>query len=120
MNPCEHMDGLDMDLAHAAEEIESLRAAIEQYEAAEPFAWRYYQQGFWHFTDEKREWYNGVNVEEVIPLYTHHAPAVPEGWQLVPKEPTEEMRNAFANGTIGFDRLTSNAYRAMLSAAPKP
>ena len=29
MNPCEHMDGLDMDLAHAAEEIESLRAELE-------------------------------------------------------------------------------------------
>ena len=35
----------------------------------EPVAWHYLQQGFWHYTDEKRDWYDGVNVEEVVPLY---------------------------------------------------
>ena len=91
------------------EAITNLRAAIEQYEAAEPCRQNP------HYAGPRQ-----CNRGTVGCTQPHPAPAVPEGWQLVPKEPTEEMRNAFANGTIGFDRLTSNAYRAMLKAAPAP
>lgn len=63
------------------------------------------------------------------------AATVPEGWQLVPKEPTEEMCEV---SHIGVDVCTgiatvnpgeyysiwgkdaANVYRAMLAAAPKP
>jgi len=44
-------------------------------------------------------------------------PTIPEGWQLVPKEPTPEMLNAaswYAPGVMCRD------YRRMLAAAPKP
>lgn len=40
-----------------------------------------------------------------------------EGWQLVPKEPTEQMKYAFHHGATGFFR---DSYSAMLDAAPKP
>lgn len=44
--------------------------------------------------------------------------AIPDGWQLVPKEPTPEMMQA------GFDvrggHMYGATYRAMLAAAPKP
>jgi len=49
--------------------------------------------------------------------------AIPEGWALVPKEPTEEMLRA---PWLNIDELTSfklktshSYYKAMLAAAPK-
>jgi len=47
-----------------------------------------------------------------LPIY---APHVPEGWQLVPKEPTPDMIEAARNTDFKVA-----AYRAMLSAAPRP
>ena len=41
----------------------------------------------------------------------------PEGWQLVPVEPTEEMLDAGYFTNHGANR---GIYRAMLAAAPKP
>lgn len=54
-------------------------------------------------------------------LFTRPAPAadlVPEGWKMVPVEPTEEM---IAAGDQFMDGLSSlgNAYYAMLAAAPE-
>lgn len=44
--------------------------------------------------------------------------SVPEGWQLVPVEPTQWM---LAVGEEGFeDRSVSGIWRRMLAAAPKP
>ena len=42
---------------------------------------------------------------------------VPEGWQLVPVEPTIEMVQAATHKSVGFG--TRAAYQAMLAAAPK-
>ena len=52
-----------------------------------------------------------------VPLYLHPAP-IPEGWQLVPKEPTENMikLGAYAERYSGVYGI----YKAMLAAAPKP
>lgn len=60
-----------------------------------------------------------------IPLFTRPAPAVslaelvPDGWQLVPVEPTEEMIAAADQFMDGLSRL-SDAYEAMLAAVPTP
>ena len=43
---------------------------------------------------------------------------VPDGWQLVPEEPTLEMVRAATHSAVGFG--TRAAYQAMLAAAPKP
>ena len=43
---------------------------------------------------------------------------IPEGWQLVPVEPTLEMISAATRDSVGFG--TRAAYKAMLAAAPKP
>lgn len=40
---------------------------------------------------------------------------IPEGWQLVPKEPTDEMFNAAWGAKNPYI-----AYQAMLAAAPEP
>lgn len=56
-------------------------------------------------------------------LYTS-APTIPEGWRLVPIEPTPEMINAAcdcqdADPEDGCESETYHGYKAMLSAAPK-
>ena len=43
---------------------------------------------------------------------------VPDGWKLVPLEPTLEMRKACDNGPGAMVLTNSEIYRAMLSAAP--
>ena len=65
-----------------------------------------------------------------IPLYLHPAP-IPEGWQLVPKEPTKEMSDVFWSAYIPApDGMAQSCsfedfhdfrymYKAMLAAAPK-
>ncbi|ELQ6126721.1 hypothetical protein R2255_003753 [Cronobacter dublinensis] len=57
----------------------------------------------------------------IKPLYTvPPAPVVPEGWKLVPVEPTKEMvaKMRYHNG--GYDKHIKNGYAAMLAAAPEP
>ena len=61
----------------------------------------------------------------VTPLYP--APpsvAVPEGWKLVPVEPTPEMREAFHDANEEWEDGGLNSpdhqYQAMLAAAPSP
>lgn len=67
----------------------------------------------------------GKRLEEAITeLHDEAAPAVsltemvPEGWKLVPFEPTEEMIAAGDQFMDGLSRL-GDAYEAMLAAAPE-
>lgn len=57
---------------------------------------------------QERYWFEGE------PLYLRQAP-IPEGWKLVPIEPTEEMVEAAIDRADGV----RNGYRAMLAAAPE-
>lgn len=50
------------------------------------------------------------------PLYLAPRPAIPAGWQLVPKEPTPEMVKA---GNIG-QGFSKDALKAAIAAAPEP
>lgn len=59
-----------------------------------------------------------------IPIYAAppiQAVTVPDGWQLVPVELTDTMRDAWDSAPIGDDDDLNmqNAYRAMIAAAPK-
>ena len=49
------------------------------------------------------------------------APSVPEGWKLVPIEPTQEMRDAWELAPVCeyADAVFRYAYREMLAAAPE-
>lgn len=47
-------------------------------------------------------------------------PEVPEGWQLVPKEPTHAMFTAFHNGHSVEGGTFDSGYAAMLAAATPP
>lgn len=61
-----------------------------------------------------------MNWRDQIPLYTRPAipgrVALPDGWRMVPVEPTEKMRKAGSQHT----GAVSATYRDMLSAAPTP
>lgn len=46
---------------------------------------------------------------------------VPEGWQVVPVEPTEAILDVlYDNGIDEHDEYLRNVYRAMLASAPRP
>ena len=54
-------------------------------------------------------------------LYTAPpAPSVPDGWKLVPVEPTPEMMRSGANVPLNKAARHNAVYRAMLAAAPTP
>lgn len=64
----------------------------------------------------------GATLAGTIPLYTHPQPAqqgsVPEGWKLVPVEPTKEMRDAAQDAFEHGVMITyQGLYRAMIAAA---
>lgn len=51
-------------------------------------------------------------------LQAGNSPVTPDGWQLVPKEPTEAMNKAGWAAINEHDEINP-AYRAMLAAAPQ-
>ena len=95
--------------------IYNLRAAIEQMEKVEPVAWVHSR---W-LSDHSRKVGNVVSETQVsgyAPIYT--APVTPEGWQLVPKKMTDEMR------VVALLMLTNchsveESYADLLAAAPE-
>ena len=89
--------------------------------------------------------YTGRTIERVVSYVSNYEqqsgfvvlglkqPQLPEGWQLVPVEPTPEMRlagvaaqseklkrYALAGSLPPIDHGMPDAYSAMLAAAPKP
>lgn len=86
---------------------------------SEPVAWTWQHLKQWYVTnDEERArelaW-DGVKVEQ---LYRHAqpVPVVPDGYVMVPKEPTEEMLQASYREAAVY---SPTAYRAMIAAAPQ-
>lgn len=99
--------------------ITNLRAAIEQAEKVEPVAWRLYKGGELYALRHKKDDRGAYYTWE--PLYTHPAP-IPEGWQLVPVEPTPEMLAASWETDLkatDINTVRKELYQAMLAAAPK-
>ena len=60
----------------------------------------------------------GVRVDHSVDA--NKMVAAPEGWQLVPVEPTEDMRLAMATHGVKHLEWAGDVYAAMLAAAPKP
>ncbi|HBQ3392409.1 TPA: DUF551 domain-containing protein [Klebsiella pneumoniae] len=85
---------------------------------SEPVAWRRFQEtpsdgGYWILYDYK------PNCSGVEPLYRHaQQPVVPDGYVMVPKEPTDEMLAAAKEWT-GLTSTAEVVYIKMLAAAPQ-
>ncbi|PLC60065.1 hypothetical protein B9P82_27100 [Citrobacter sp. L55] len=61
---------------------------------------------------------NGWNACRAAMLQAGNSPVTPDGWQLVPKEPTAAMNKAGWDAMNEHDAINPT-YRAMLAAAPK-
>ncbi|HEY6021966.1 MAG TPA: hypothetical protein VIY48_19515 [Candidatus Paceibacterota bacterium] len=94
--------------------------------SAEPVAWMLWQPfgGKPQFiTDQQMAAAYEMRVDlSVTPLYTH--PRIPEGWVMVPKDPTQDMYEAGnSSGFTGYNGAyyvdPGAAYLAMVAAAPK-
>lgn len=72
---------------------------------------------------EPGDWYQrspgDKGVKKWTPLYkVQPAASSPDGWKLVPIEPTQRMIDAHTEGMVSGG--ATRAYRAMLAAAPAP
>lgn len=66
--------------------------------------------------EECRE--NGTDID-ITPLYTTPpAASAPDGWKLVPLDPTQRMIDAHTEGMVSGG--ATRAYRDMLATAPAP
>ena len=68
----------------------------------------------WNLTEEERDDLDNL-VSRIVAVVKTEAQAVPEGFVLVPKEPTEEMMFAGYESKEKTDNLKIN-YRAMVEA----
>ncbi|MGV3982888.1 hypothetical protein ACV8T2_24670, partial [Citrobacter freundii] len=71
----------------------------------------------WLAHDFVRMW-EGWNACRAAMLQAGNSPVTPDGWQLVPKEPTEAMNKAGWAAMNEHDAINPT-YRAMLAAAPQ-
>ncbi|WP_449489537.1 hypothetical protein [Yersinia pseudotuberculosis] len=98
-------------------EVAALARIALAAKRAEPVAWEV--KGILCHSKEEADSYVG----EPVPLYEApqlNSPEIPEGWKLVPIEPTRQMMSQghFAMG--GTDRgKFMRIYQAMLAAAPE-
>jgi len=115
-------------LAEANEKLASsiekrVRRELESGQG-EPVAWLYEHKagdGEEILSDVKWKGSQRAYYEET-PLY-ESAPHIPDGWVLVPKEPTEKMLRAgqsFQGEHVYASHEVANIYRDMLEAAHKP
>lgn len=68
-------------------------------------------------TDVDEAWARGFNDCRAAMLQAGNAPAIPDGYVMVPVEPTEEMNKAGWAAMNEHDAINPT-YRAMLAAAP--
>lgn len=68
----------------------------------------------------KSAWPGQYRIYHVQAAWDAYQAAVPEGWQMVPKEPTGEMIDEARDHHESHHYLPYSLYKAMLSAAPKP
>lgn len=140
------------ELHYWTDDLRTLVALLEGMVQAEPFAWAvrdtnplFPEPGPWNIFYQTDEPYIAWTHHEKVPLYVHPAPQPqpaqpPEGWRLVPVEPTEEMVDAgcdvdaraevvkkFAaksgvldpESWVSAGEVLAVQYRAMLAASPE-
>lgn len=115
------------DYAALLRERESAKAAVtdeifEAFDAAQTKAMGEYEMQQYHAGKESHlvnalDFATRAALEAVAPMLA--SARVPDGWQLVPVEPSVEMIDAGLCGCMDND-VTVCVYKSMLAAAPKP
>ena len=126
--------GWEKKCARLEQERDELRAKVEAMEQQEPVAWLHETRRDSDVVTDavKHVWGKavvGALAAYSIPLYpapgAQPAPSVPEGWKLVPIEPTEKMINeGTCAATLPGPRYIDSAcakqcWEYMLAAAPE-
>ena len=62
---------------------------------------------------------DGWNACRAAMLQAGNSPVIPEGYVMVPKEPTSEMVKKMRYHVGSYDRNIKDGYKAMLAAAPQ-
>lgn len=114
----------DAEMDGVAMALDALR---EELARQEPVA-KVHSDGYWTTAADGRAFSDRVQREATVNVYAAPQPAqVPDGWRLVPVEPTDDMCEAAwdsdAADYVGEHKRihsASMAYKAMLSAAPQP
>jgi len=132
----ESWKGLAQQFGNELDTVRAKIAAMEQQKPARlvtPTAYRWRYRG-------AVKWQYGELTEEVARLAKEHnhevqalgilpgaqnVPSVPDGWKLMPIEPTQEMINHVIDERLealvaGKEHTFIDIYKAMLAAAPKP
>lgn len=129
-------DVSDPAKTEAFDAIVKIRARVAELEAAGVLELEQYDAGFLSdFGGGNVGWWQDYMRSELerahdfyqSQVYPQQTPArqVPEGWQLVPVEPAEEMRlhaqdYLAKEGMVVSDWLIDTVYKEMLSACPSP
>lgn len=69
--------------------------------------------------NKQREWPEPKDGEPRLHIKGQPAPVVPDGYVMVPKEPTSEMVKKMRYHVGSYDRNIKDGYKAMLAAAPQ-
>ncbi|MBZ7331007.1 hypothetical protein FMJ13_03695 [Klebsiella michiganensis] len=69
--------------------------------------------------DWKGTFRSGWDACRAAALKAGNSPVIPEGYVMVPKEPTSEMVKKMRYHVGGYDRNIKEGYKAMLAAAPQ-
>lgn len=105
-----------VEMGRLCAQCDALRAELDALKSQEPVAWLI----DWADEPDLGHYFSESAVDEDSgrsrPLFLHPVPAsVPEGWQLVPIEPTQEMLDA-----TSWPNCAGTDYKKMLAAAPRP
>ena len=111
----------NVGLHHLKGHNDALRAELDALKSQNPVAMvvdnKTEEGGMEWLLMESDSQYRNLDFGE--PLYARPVPAIPEGYALVPVEPTDEMKEAGRKelGALYGRHGAANCYKAMISAA---
>lgn len=80
-----------------------------------------HDDGYWTWKNRANAPHESNYAGWRMDVFAAPQPAIPDGWQLVPVEPTEEMCLAYTKcKTEAGEKWARHQWAAMLAAAPEP
>lgn len=104
---------------HSADAVDRAIAALSQQ--AEPVAWRRWNERLKDYTYGDFPEFGNADLYEPLYASPQPAPVEPDGYVLVPREPTRDMCEAAFYSTCGNIGATAaeQVYKTMIETTPK-